>query len=280
MNSAFRPAFAGVLTAVLITAAMDATGYAMFSALPLIVLTGLFWFLQKFSRQEIGLTWGDPTSHGWAIAYPLVVLGIVAAIATISGAIDISSTDWNKTLSNIGLMSSTGVLMVLITEEGFFRGWLWASLKRAGKSDKAVLLWTTFAFMIWHISAISLDTGFNLPAREIPIYLINGTISRVSSGASLRMVSGSVLVPAVSHAIWNGINYPVVRLRRENWRSRHPRKPTLCGPEVRAARNPPQQRRVPGPSQSPDTRHHEPRKISAAISLTCNFRGLYCPQLE
>ena len=98
--------------------------------------------------------------------------------------------------------------MVMITEEGFFRGWLWASLKRAGKSDKAVLLWTTFAFMAWHISAISLDTGFDLPAREIPIYLINGTILGLIWG-TMRMVSGSILVPAVSHAVWNGIDYPL-----------------------------------------------------------------------
>jgi membrane protease YdiL (CAAX protease family) len=66
-------------------------------------------------------------------------------------------------------MSSTGVIMVMITEEVLFRGWLWASQKRAGASDRAVLLWTMFAFIVWHISAISLDTGFDLPAKIIPI---------------------------------------------------------------------------------------------------------------
>ena len=153
-------------------------------------------------------TWGDLRSRSWAIAYPLLVLGIAAAIATQLGAIDTNSTDWNKTLSNIGLMSSTGIIMVMITEEGFFRGWLWASLKRAGHSDKAVLLWTTFAFMLWHLSSITLDTGFDLPAREIPIYLINVTILGLIWGI-MRMISGSVLVPAVSHSVWNGIDYPL-----------------------------------------------------------------------
>ena len=146
--------------------------------------------------------------NGWAIAYPLLVLGIAAAIASISGAIDTSFTDWNKTFTNIGLMSSTGIIMVMITEEGFFRGWLWASLKRAGQSDKAILLWTTFAFVLWHVSAISPDTGLELPARAIPIYMINGTILGLFWGI-MRMVSGSVLVPAVSHAVWNGIDYPL-----------------------------------------------------------------------
>ena len=208
MDHSLRPAIAGTLTAIAITTAMDATGYSVFSALPLIVLTGLFWYLQKFTRKEIGFTWGDWKSHGWALAYPLLVLGLAAAIATIFGAIDTSETDWNKTLFNIGIMSSTGILMVMITEEGFFRGWLWASLKRSGKSDTQVLLWTTFAFMLWHLSAVTLDTGFDLPAKEIPIYLINGTILGLIWGI-MRMVSGSILVPAVSHAVWNGIDYPL-----------------------------------------------------------------------
>jgi len=208
MDATLRPAIAGVIAALVITTAMDATGYSVFSALVLFPLGALLWTLQKFSKKEIGLTWGDLRSHGWAVAYPLVVLGLAAAIATILGAIDTNSTDWNKTLKNVGLMSSTGVLLVMITEEGFFRGWLWASLKRAGKSDKAVLLWTTLAFTVWHISAVTLDTGFDLPVREIPIYLINVIILGLIWGI-MRMVSGSILVPAVSHAIWNGIDYPL-----------------------------------------------------------------------
>ena len=132
--------------------------------------------------------------HSSAVAYPLVVLGITAAIATILGAIDTNSTDWNRTLKNVSLMSSSGVLMVMITEEGFFRGWLWASLKRAGQSDKAILLWTTLAFTVWHIFAVTLDTGFDLPAREIPIYLINGPI--------FGLIWGIVLGLAFLALIW------------------------------------------------------------------------------
>ena len=132
-------------------------------------------------------------------------------------------------------MSSTGVILVMITEDGFLRGWLWASLKRTGQSDKAVLLWTTFAFMVWHISTLSLDTGSDLPAREIPIYLIRGTILSLIWGI-MRMVSGSVLVPAVSHCVWNGIDYPLIRLRRESRRARdHGNSPLRAG--SRSARN-------------------------------------------
>ncbi len=208
MNQALVLPVLGVVIAIAITTAMDATGYAMFSALPLIPLAGLFWFLQKFSRQEIGLVWGNLQSYGLALAYPMFVLGLVAVIALMRGAIDTSNTDWNKAFLNMALMSSTGIIMVLITEEGFFRGWLWAALRRAGQTDRQVLIWTTLAFTLWHISAISLDTGFDIPAAEIPIFLINATLIGAVFGM-LRMASGSVIVPSVCHAVWNGIDYPL-----------------------------------------------------------------------
>ena len=85
------------------------------------------------------------------------------------------------------------------------RGFL---MKRAGQSDVQVLIWTSLAFTAWHISAIALDTGFDIPASEIPIYLVNATLLGAIWGM-LRMVSGSVVVPAVSHAVWNGIDYPL-----------------------------------------------------------------------
>ncbi len=208
MNQALIPAVLGVVIAIAITTAMDATGYSMMSALPLIPLTGLFWFLQKFSRQQIGLVWGNVQSYGLALAYPMFVLGLVAVIALTRGAIDTSNADWNKAFLNMALMSSTGIIIVIITEEGFFRGWLWAALKRAGQTDSQVLIWTSLAFTLWHISAISLDTGFDVPSSEIPIYLINATLIGAVFGM-LRMASGSVVVPSVCHAVWNGSDYPL-----------------------------------------------------------------------
>lgn len=208
MNRGLLPAVLGVVVAIAITTTMDATGYSAFSALPLFPLAGLLWYLQRLSRAEIGLTWGNPGAYGWALAYPILVLGAIALIALAGGAVDTSNTDWNKTLLNVALMSSTGIIMGILTEEGFFRGWLWAALKRAGQSDVQILVWTTVAFTLWHVSAVSLDTGFDLPAGEIPIYLINVTLLGAIWGL-LRLTSGSVLVPAVSHAVWNGIDYPL-----------------------------------------------------------------------
>ena len=79
MNKALKNAVVGVLCAIAITTAMDATGYSVFSALPLIPLAGLFWYLQKFSRREIGLVWGTLGDHGRALLYPIFVLGLIAA---------------------------------------------------------------------------------------------------------------------------------------------------------------------------------------------------------
>ncbi len=135
MNRSFRPALIGVIAAIAITTSMDASGYTTFSALPLLPLTAIFWYLQKFSRQEMGLTWGNQQSYVVAVAYPVIVLGLIAGFALAAGATDTSGADWNKTFLNIALMSSTGVLMGILTEEGFFRGWLWAALRRAARTS-------------------------------------------------------------------------------------------------------------------------------------------------
>ena len=156
----------------------------------------------------MGLVWGNLRTCVVAVAFPVLVLGLMGVIAWMFGAVDTSNADWNKAFLNMGLMSSTGIIIVLITEEGFFRGWLWAALSRAGQTDTQVLIYTSIAFTVWHISAISLDTGFDIPATEIPVYLINATLIGAVFGM-LRMVSGSVIAPSVCHAVWNGIDYPL-----------------------------------------------------------------------
>lgn len=208
MNKALILVAAGALAAIAITTTMDATGYTMFSALPLAPLAGIFWAVQKFSRREFGLVWGDRRSYAIALAYPLGVLGTIAALAYAFGAIDSSDANWRNAFLNMGVSSTIGVLMVLITEEGFFRGWMWAALKRAGQSDVQVLIATTLTFTLWHVSPITLDTGFDIPASEIPVFLLNATLIGGVFGF-LRMISGSVVVASVCHAVWNALDYPL-----------------------------------------------------------------------
>jgi membrane protease YdiL (CAAX protease family) len=196
----------GVLAAIGITTAMDASGLAVFSALPLFPLAGILWAWERFSRAEIGLAWGSARDYGLALLYPVAVIGAVGAVAALAGAVDLTEADWRKAGLNMALVGLTTIIGTILTEEGFFRGWLWASLGRAGYGEARVLVWSSVAFSLWHVSAVSLETGFDLPAPQIPLYLANVVVMGLVWGM-LRLVSGSVIVASVSHGVWNGLAY-------------------------------------------------------------------------
>ena len=206
MGNHWNPVILGVMLAITITTVMDASGYSMFSALPLMPLFGLFWWWQKFSKAEIGFKRGKRSHYAYAVAYPLVVMMVLAATAALAGAIDTSATDWNKAILNLFVGGIVTILVVIVTEEGFFRGWLWAGLKNNGLGNSATLIVSSLAFTAWHISAVSLETGFDLPVKEIPIYLANATLIGLNFGL-LRLVSGSIIVASVCHGVWNGLAY-------------------------------------------------------------------------
>ena len=206
MSNHWAPLILGVTLAIAITTTMDASGYSAFSALPLMPLFGLLWWWQKFSKAEIGFKRGKRSHYAYAVAYPLVVMSLLTVAAALGGAIDISGTDWNKAMINLFAGAIGTMLVGLVTEEGFFRGWLWAGLKKNGLSDSITLIVTTLAFTAWHISAVTLETGFDLPAKEVPIYLVNATLIGLIFGL-LRLASGSIIVASVSHGIWNGLAY-------------------------------------------------------------------------
>ena len=92
------------------------------------------------------------------------------------------------------------------TEEGFFRGWLWASLQRAGVTPGGVWVWTSVAFAAWHVSTALLPTDFRPALAQVPIYILNaGVIGFV--WALMRQRSGSIVVTSLSHGVWNGLAY-------------------------------------------------------------------------
>jgi hypothetical protein len=195
-----------VLAAITITTTMDATGLSAFSALPLFPLMGLFWYLQRFPRRSMGFVWGRWSHYGLAILYPVVVLGAVALVSAAAGVINISHTHWGKAWLNIALVSVSTILVGLLTEEGFFRGWLWASLERAGERGSRALIWSSIAFALWHLSAVTLHTGFNPPAAQVPVFMVNAAVMGAIWGL-LRWISGSVIVASVSHSVWNAGAY-------------------------------------------------------------------------
>ena len=69
-----------VLAAIAVTTAMDANGLSAFSALPLLPLAAFGWWLERHSREAMGISWGRLRDYGLAIAYPAIVLGALVAI--------------------------------------------------------------------------------------------------------------------------------------------------------------------------------------------------------
>ncbi len=197
---------AGVLVAIAITASMDASGLSAFSALPLLPLAAVLWLIQRFSRSSVGLVWGRLASYWPAAAFPVAVIGTLAATALVAGAIDLSHTDWSKAWLNLAIVSLSTFLVAILTEEGFFRGWLWASLERSGSTRSGVVLWSSVAFALWHVSAVTLPTGFDLPAAQVPVFLVNAAVLGAVWGL-LRARSGSLIVSSLSHGLWNGLAY-------------------------------------------------------------------------
>jgi CAAX protease family protein len=136
----------------------------------------------------------------------VLVLGLITLISVAAGAVDLSQTDWKKAWLHCALIAASTSLVAMVTEEGFFRGWLWASLERSGRNQKSVLVWSSLAFSLWHLSAVVLKTGFDPPAAQVPVFMINVAVIGAAWGL-MRSVSRSVVVTSVSHGVWNGMAY-------------------------------------------------------------------------
>ena len=103
-------------------------------------------------------------------------------------------------------MTISTALVAIITEEGFFRGWLWGSLRRRRVSESHVLIYTSIAFSVWHISAVTLATDYRPASSQLPVFFINAAMIGIVWGM-LRWMSGSIIVTSCSHGLWNGIAY-------------------------------------------------------------------------
>jgi len=198
-------AFLGVAVAIAVTSTMDARGLSAYSALPLFPLMALFWYLQRLTRAAIGLTISRPGAYATALLHPAIVIGAITALAVLTGAAH-APADAGKAVRGVLIVSAATFVIAIVTEEGFFRGWLWASLRRAGFGEAATIAWTSIAFAAWHWSAVVLPTGFNPPPAQVPLFLVNAAVIGAIWGM-LRSISGSIVVTAFVHGIWNGLAY-------------------------------------------------------------------------
>jgi len=206
MHSDKRLALEAAAIAIVITTTMDAVGFSMFSALPLMGLMVVYFFRGKLNRQALSFVVGHVREYAVSLFLPILVIATIVLIAWNIGAVNETGADWQKSRFNILMMASTGILMAAITEEGFFRGVLWGLLERSGSSRAETLLWTTIAFTLWHLSAILLDTGFNPPVSQVPVLILNvGLLGYIWGGS--RLLSGSIWAPAIYHSVWNALAY-------------------------------------------------------------------------
>jgi membrane protease YdiL (CAAX protease family) len=171
----------------------------------------IFWYLGHISRSEMGFAWGRLHHYGLALLHPLLVMGLIALIAWGRGAIHLEDTNWPKVWRSVALQAVLGILIGLITEEGFFRGWLWASLQRTGLQMRAVLLCSSVAFALWHWSAALLDPDFKPPLGQVPLFLVNAGVMGAIWGM-LRLLSGSLVVSSLCHSVWNAFAYSLFGL--------------------------------------------------------------------
>ena len=158
------------------------------------------------TRKEIGLAWGRVQDYGLAVIYPVLVLLLVGVAAWASGQTSSGAIDWGSTLLNVAGMILVTAIGAIVTEEGIFRGWLWATLKRAGVRQLGVLVWTSVVFAVWHISTALLPTAFHPALIQVPVYILNAAVIGFN-WAQMRQRSGSIVVTSISHGVWNGLVY-------------------------------------------------------------------------
>jgi uncharacterized protein len=195
----------GAGAAITITATMDAHGLTVFSALPLFPLAGALWALQRFSRAQIGLTLATWRGYAAALGYPAIILSIAMVIAFAAGATHARAFT-PTTLSHMLIAIAAGTLVGLLTEEGFFRGWLWAALARAGLRADSTLVVSSIIFALWHVSYVTMAQGYILPLHQVLIFIPNAFAIGVIWG-TMRSMSGSIIVSSVSHSVWNAFAY-------------------------------------------------------------------------
>lgn len=204
-----RPAL-GTFIVIVSSLAISLSGNsATVNVLMLFPLLALFWFLERFSRTEMGFAWGKLRHYGLALLYPIIVLGIIGLVAWIAGATNFENTDWAYVALTLLVRVLAMVPYNIVTEEGFFRGWLWASLRRAGLNRYWIVLLTSLAFAVWHLPIALIDTGFTVPLSQVPVYAFSVILGGVIFGL-IRLISGSVIVASVSHGFWNGIGYTLL----------------------------------------------------------------------
>jgi membrane protease YdiL (CAAX protease family) len=206
MPKPLRLPILGAVAAFLATTGLHMAGMGDNGFAALLPVLLVFWAIDRTPRLQVGLAWGHWQHYGLALLHPFLIVSLIALICFAFGAIDVSSTEWLKARDGFLSIVLISVPLALLTEEGFFRGWLYGALQCTGMSELKIMMWTAVAFSVWHIPAVMLNGEDALPLPQIPILLINAVAIGITWGM-LRSISGSILVTSVCHAVWNAAVY-------------------------------------------------------------------------
>ncbi|MEW6455638.1 MAG: DUF5916 domain-containing protein [Acidobacteriota bacterium] len=177
----------------------------IFYALALLPLTLLLWVITRLSAQDIGTRLGNLHAYILSFFYPIAVMGVTGLIVWLTGSIQANNISVTTIVTRIlVLFNPITVVGALLTEEGFFRGWLWGILEKNSPKLWVRLVWTSVVFSLWHYATTIMV--FSLPKAVVPVYLGNMFLIGLIFGL-LRYISGSLLPPSVSHALWNSLSY-------------------------------------------------------------------------
>jgi membrane protease YdiL (CAAX protease family) len=185
------------------------TGKINLYALILLPLTLLLWALTKLSPKKMGISLGRPRIYIISLLYPALVMGLSGLTAWLAGGIQVKEISAIPVINRVLILFLLYFIGSLLTEEGFFRGWLWGVLERGGFMLRVKLLWTAGLFSLWHyVVTTGISSESRLPMTIVPIYLGNIFLIGLILGL-LRQTSGSILVPSVAHGLWNALLYPL-----------------------------------------------------------------------
>jgi membrane protease YdiL (CAAX protease family) len=206
MPKQFRLPILGAIVAILATAGLHFAGFGDNGFAALLPVLLVFWAIDRTPRLQMGLAWGRWQHYGLALLHPFLIVGLIALICFAFGVMDVSAAEWLKARDGFLSIVLISIPLALLTEEGFFRGWLYGALQRTGMRELKIMVWTAVAFSAWHIPAVMLSGEDALPWPQIPILLINAVAIGTTWGM-LRSISGSILVTSLCHAVWNAAVY-------------------------------------------------------------------------
>lgn len=178
------------------------TGDETWYALPLFGAIVVAWATRRVSARDIGLRSGRGV-YGRATLLPLAIVGSAVWIATILGATRVGTPPLATLALQVSTMAILTTLGTVVSEDGFFRGALWGLLERAGRSADAILLWTATASMVWALPLFAPQAG---ATQALAVHALNLWLLALGWGI-LRLLSGSLLVAAWAHGLWNGLAY-------------------------------------------------------------------------